>query len=124
MRDVAAAHRTAAEAGAAGERYILGGHNLRISEFMRTTADAAGTWTPWFELPRSIFRVLVRVGERLPGLSVLGNHLGAFEFWQPLNSGKAVQHLGLQARPWSDTLRDALDWYRRHGALGSEGRVV
>ncbi|MBM3122721.1 MAG: NAD-dependent epimerase/dehydratase family protein [Chloroflexi bacterium] len=124
VRDVAAAHLAAAEAGALGERYILGGHNLRIAEFMRSAALAAGARTPWFELPRPVLRVLVRTGERLPGLSVLGNHLGAFESWQPLDSRKAVKHLGLHARPWSETLRDSLDWYRRHGALGPATPVV
>jgi dihydroflavonol-4-reductase len=124
VRDVATAHLAAAEAGAVGERYILGGHNLRIAEFMRSVARAAGARTPWFELPRSVLRVLVRTGERLPGLSVLGNHLGAFESWQPLDSRKAVTHLGLHARPWSETLRDSLDWYRRHGALRPATPVV
>jgi len=55
---------------------------------------------------------------------VVGNHLGAFEFWQPLDSGKAARHLGLQARPWDETLRDSLDWYRRHGALRPATPVV
>lgn len=124
VRDVAQAHLAAAEAGVAGERYILGGHNLRLTEFMSSAARAAGARTPRFELPRSVLRVLVRTGERLPGLSVLGNHLGAFEFWQPLESGKASRQLGLRARPWDETLRDSLDWYRRHGALKPAGPVV
>jgi dihydroflavonol-4-reductase len=124
VRDVAAAQLAAAEAGAPGERYILGGHNLRLAEFMRSAAQAAGARTPRFELPRAALRVLVRTGERLPGLSVLGNHLGAFDYWQPLDSGKAVRHLGLHARPWSETLRDSIDWYRRHGALRPATPVV
>jgi dihydroflavonol-4-reductase len=124
VRDVAQAHLAAAEAGATGERYILGGHNLRLAEFMASVAQAAGVRPPAFELPRAVLRVLVRMGERLPGLSVLGNHVGAFEFWQPLDSGKAARHLGLRARPWSETVRDSLDWYRRHGALKPAGPVV
>ena len=124
VRDVASAHLSAAGSGAAGERYILGGHNLRIAEFMRRAALAAGARPPRLELPRSVLRVLVRTAERLPGLSVVGNHLGAFEFWQPLDSGKAARHLGLQARPWDETLRDSLDWYRRHGALRPATPVV
>ena len=124
VRDVAQAHLAAAERGVAGERYILGGHNLRVAGLMRSAALAAGARTPWFELPRSVLRVLVRTGERLPGLSVLGNHLGAFEFWQPLDSGKAARTLGLHARPWDETLRDSLNWYRRHGALRPATPVV
>jgi len=35
--------------------------------------------------------------------------------WQPLNSDKAQRELGLTARPFSDTARDTIAWFReRH----------
>lgn len=117
VRDVALAHLSAAETGRPAERYILGGHNMRVSEFIRSVALAAGVRPPRVEVPRAALRVLVRVGERLPGLSVLGNHLGAFDFWQPLDSGKAGRELGLRARAWDETLADSLAWYRQQGSL-------
>lgn len=124
VRDVARAHLRAAEVGVSGERYVLGGHNLRIAEFIRSIAEAARVRPPLFELPRSVLRALVRIGERLPGASALGNHLGAFETWQPLDSSKARRALGLDPRPWADTLRDSLEWYRGRGLLPREGSVV
>lgn len=124
VRDVALAHLSAAEKGRPGERYIVGGHNLRVSEFVRSVARAAGVRPPRAEVPRAVLRVLVRLGERLPGLSVLGNHLGAFDYWQPLDSSKAVRELGLRPRAWDETLADSLAWYRRHGALKAHGPMV
>jgi len=124
VRDVARAHVRAAEVGVNGERYLLGGHNLRIAEFMRTIAEAAHVRLPLFELPGPVLRALVRIGERLPGASAVGNHLGAFETWQPMDCSKARRALGMDPRPWADTLRDSLAWYRDHGVLPREGSVV
>lgn len=124
VRDVARAHVRAAEVGICGERTLVGGHNLRIADFMCTIAEAAHVRPPLFELPRPILRALVRIGERLPGASALGNHLGAFETWQPLDCSKARRTLGVDPRPWADTLRDSLAWYRDHGVLPRESTVV
>ena len=79
---------------------------------------------PRAEIPLPLLRVLVRIGERLPGASVLGNHLGAFEYWQPLNCSRAQRELGMPARPPADTLQDALRWYTDHGSLTRTMPVV
>src|SRR6266566_6249153 len=44
--DVAAGHLAAAEIGAIGERYILGGENLGLSEILGIVAEAAGRRAP------------------------------------------------------------------------------
>ena len=124
VRDVAEAHLRAAEIGVHGERYLLGGVNLRIDEFMRQVARLAHVPPPRAELPRALLRMLVRIGERLPGASVLGNHLGAFEYWQPLNCTRAQRELGMQVRPLAETLQDALRWYEDHGHLKRRLPVV
>jgi dihydroflavonol-4-reductase len=124
VRDVAEGHLRAAEAGARGERYILGGANLRICELMRQVAQLANVPPPRGEIPAGLLRVMVRIGERLPGASVLGNHLGAFEYWQPLNCTRAERELGFKPRPTVDTLTDALRWYEEHGALRRRTPVV
>ena len=125
VRDVAEGHLRAAEgAGVRGQRYILGGANLRISELMREVARRANVPPPRAEIPAALLRVMVRIGERLPGASVLGNHLGAFEHWQPLNCSRAERELGVRARPLDATLTDALRWYEEHGALKRRTAVV
>jgi dihydroflavonol-4-reductase len=124
VRDVAEGHLRAAEVGMRGERYLLGGVNLRISEFIRQVARLAHVTPPRTEIPLALLRVLVRIGERLPGASVLGNHLGAFEYWQPLNCSRAQRELGMPARPPADTLQDALRWYTDHGSLTRTMPVV
>ena len=124
VRDVAQGHLRAAEVGVRGERYLLGGANLRIVELIRQVARLAHVLPPRAEIPLALLRVLVRIGERLPGASVLGNHLGAFEYWQPLNCSRAERELGVRVRPPAATLQDALRWYADHGALKRTMPVV
>jgi dihydroflavonol-4-reductase len=124
VRDVAEGHLRAAEAGVGGQRYILGGVNLTIGDFMREVARLTAVRPPRAEIPVALLRVMVRVGERLPGASVLGNHLGAFEHWQPLNCARAERELGLKPRPLAATLTDTLRWYEEHGALKRRTAVV
>ena len=124
VRDVAEGHLRAAEVGVRGERYLLGGANLRTDEFIRLVASLAGVPPPRAEIPLAALPTLVRIGERLPGASVLGNHLGAFEYWQPLDCSRAQRELGMQTRPVAATLQDALCWYADHGALKRRMPVV
>jgi dihydroflavonol-4-reductase len=124
VRDVAEGHLRAAEVGARGERYILGGENVRIGDLMRQVARLAHVRPPRAEIPLGLLRLLVRVGERLPGASALGNHVGAFEYWQPLNCGRMERDLGVRARPLVSTLTDALRWYEEHGVLKRGAAVV
>ncbi len=110
VRDVAESHLRAADAGEAGERYVLGGHNLGWVEFVDRLA----------RLSRIRRRVLVvpaelagpaRLADGLPGPN-LGE--GAFfmaQNWR-VSSRKARRELGHAARPLSETLRATIDWYR------------
>ena len=110
VRDVAAGHLLAAEDGAAGERYVLGGHNLSWVEFIDRLA----------RLSRIRRRVLVvppeltgpaRLADGLPGPNLgEGAYLMAHN-WR-VSSARARRELGYTARPLSDTLRATVDWYR------------
>lgn len=46
VREVAMAQVRAGKVGRSGERYILGGHNLRLVEFLRLAAEVAGVRPP------------------------------------------------------------------------------
>jgi dihydroflavonol-4-reductase len=124
VRDVAEGHLLAADVGRHGERYILGGANVTIHAFMGEVARLAGVRPPRARVPLGLLRLLVRAAERLPGASVVGNHLGAFEHWQPLSSERAARELGFRARPLTETLADALRWYEQHGVLRPRTAVV
>ena len=126
VRDVAAGHIAAARQGKPGRRYILGGHNLTFREMQTVIAEAAVRKPPRSKLPSWLVRAVAEAGSFLgiPGT----HHLRAIHRWQPLDTTRAREELGLpEPIPFEQTCRDALDWFREHGHLkggvlsGSEG---
>jgi dihydroflavonol-4-reductase len=124
VRDVAQAQVRAAEAGQVGQRYILGGHNLPVRELMMRAASILGVPPPRWGLPLGVIDAAVWLGDRLPLLDVLGNHLRAVRQWQGYDCGKAVAQLGLQNRSVEETLRAAVAWYADNGYLTVRPAVV
>jgi len=115
VRDMADAHVAAVEGGRPGERYIIGGENMTIHRMLSVMADEAGRRPPWLRLPPGLVQVAGVVAGRL---DILGaDMLQAIRYFQPLDTSKAVTELGLSTRPFADTVRDALAWFRGHGYL-------
>jgi dihydroflavonol-4-reductase len=109
-RDVAAAHIAAAERGRIGQRYILGGHNLTLKDSLTMAAHASNVAPPRWEISRKVVDVLTGASNwlRLP----LPDNIKTMRFWQPLNSEKARRELGLSPRPFEETARDTVTWFR------------
>jgi dihydroflavonol-4-reductase len=114
-RDVAVAHIAAAERDAS-ERYIIGGHNLTLRQFLTVSAQAVEVAPPRIRLPRALVDAVVRLADALPGIE-LPDHGRTLHFWQPLSTLKAEKELGLVARPFEETLCDSVTWFREHGYL-------
>jgi len=115
VRDVALAHIRAAESGHPGERYIIGGHNMRLKEALDRVAIIAGVAPPRFQIPMWLLDGLVGLDDMLPFINLSGNHLRAVRRWQGYEISKARDELGYKPRPFDDTVRDALEWFREHG---------
>lgn len=129
--DLARALILAAERGRAGERYIIGGHNLQVSALLRQIAailrvpfrsvrvpgPLAGWAATWAEQ-----RALAgRAGQR-PFLSRELVDVVRFGRW--VDTSKARRELGIaDATPLETTLQKACSWYRRHRYLPPERGV-
>jgi dihydroflavonol-4-reductase len=124
VRDVARAQVRAAEVGRVGERYLLGGHNLEVRELMDRAASVLGVRRPRFAIPLGAVDAAVWLGDRLPFLDVLGNHLRAVREWQAYDCSKAIAELDLKTRPLEETLAAAVDWYVENGLLPRHAAVV
>jgi dihydroflavonol-4-reductase len=117
--DVAAGHLLAAQRGAPGERYILGGRNTTWPTLIDRVARLSDVHHPVVVLPREIARV-ARATEALglPGLvAAEGFELMAQE-WR-FSSAKAKRELGYTTRPLDETLRATIDWYTELIARGA-----
>ncbi len=121
--DVAAGHLLAFESGAAGERYILGGENMRLRQILLEIAAITGRPAPRVRLPHGIVLPIAHLAEawalvsgKEPFATVDGVRMARKLMFY--SSRKAQRELGFAPRPAVEALTDAVEWYRRHGYLG------
>ena len=114
VRDMAAAHMAAAERGAPGERYVIGGHNTSLAALFAETARLAGRREP-VAVGLAVVDGLMRVTDalRVPMVETVRT----VRYVQHLDGSKARRELGLVARPLEETLRDTLAWFGERGYL-------
>jgi dihydroflavonol-4-reductase len=121
VRDVAKGHLRAAERGRPGERYVLGGHDVRWVSLLERVAELSGVHHPLVVLPAqagSVARAAEAAG--LPGIVASEGIVLMAQNWR-YSSAKARRELGYRARALDRTLRDTIDWYRElidGGTLG------
>jgi dihydroflavonol-4-reductase len=110
VEDVAEGHLLAASRGVPGERYILGGQNLRWVEVIERIARLSGRRHPVLVLPpelSSTATALKRLG--LPGMPLEGIRIMAPD-WR-YSSARAKRELGYSARSANESLARTVDWY-------------
>ena len=110
VEDVARGHLLAAAKGRPGERYILGGENLRWSEVIERVAKISGLRHPLIVLPPQVALAadaLKRLGApfgTLEGIRLMAPN------WR-YSSAKARKELGYSPRSAAETLRHTVEWY-------------
>jgi dihydroflavonol-4-reductase len=122
VRDVARGHLLAAERGTAGQRYVLGGHDVRWVDLVDRMAELSGVRHPLVVLPPET-GTWARAVESLP-LSgpLLGEGILLMAQNWRYSSRKARRELGYRARSLDRTLRDTIEWHRElieSGRLGA-----
>lgn len=121
VRDVAEAHRAAAERGRCGERYLLGTVDLTHKAWRRLTADVVGVRPIAFTLPGDCVHLaaigvdlLRAVGLPIP---VEGNQLRLSTRMMFFNCEKSWRELGEPRFDIQDSLRDTYEWYKARGVV-------
>jgi dihydroflavonol-4-reductase len=118
--DVAMGHWLAFERGKVGERYILGGDNLALSDILALIAEIVGRPAPKIRLPRAaIYPIAVgmEIAARLTGWEpmVTIDALRMAKKKMYFSTAKAEQELGYKARPAHEAITDAIAWFRAEG---------
>jgi dihydroflavonol-4-reductase len=120
--DVADGHLLAFERGIIGERYILGGENLTLSEVLRIVCPLNGRRAPTLKLPANAILPVAYVAElvsrftgREPIVTVDAVKLARKKMF--FSIAKARRDLGYAPRPAADGFADAVDWFRANGYL-------
>lgn len=124
VEDVADGHLLAAEAGRPGDRYILGGDNLRWSEVMQCVARSAGRREPLIVIPPEVAAgARLLGGVRVPFVPLEGIRLMSPD-WR-YSSAKAERELGYAPRSATETIEHTVHWYLElleGGRLDRSGR--
>jgi dihydroflavonol-4-reductase len=122
--DVAMGHLLALEYGKIGERYVLGGVNMTLREILAQLAAITGRKPPRICLPHNLVLPLACLSEawartagrkKEPRVTLVGVRLARKKMF--FSAEKAKRLLGFEPRPMEEALRDAVDWFRRHGYL-------
>ena len=119
IADCTDGHLLAAEHGRSGERYILSGATLKVSDAVDLINAAAGTsieprWLP-LGLVRSIGLPLSRI---IPSPLVCPDVVRSLLHGHRYDSAKSRTELGLKYTPIADTFERTVAWFRAEGLIG------
>jgi dihydroflavonol-4-reductase len=122
VRDVAEGALAAEARGGRGERYILSGTRLSLSELARQWAAVTGRAAPRLAVPMTLARLAAPFAPawaRWRGRRPLftPESLRMLRTQPPTSHRKADIELGYQPRPLDETLRDTYAWMKNQGWL-------
>lgn len=129
VRDVAAAQLMAAEEAERGARFVLSGHERKLSELLTHVAQRFGGRAPGERLDAEAARQRAdaeeRAAEATKGRVPMPRELVDIINWGvPLSSARATEALGFAPRPLDETLDDAHAWFQRMKYVPREGQEV
>lgn len=124
IQDCVAGHLLAAERGERGERYLLNGLCMRVTDLLELAANVAGVTAT----PRLLPRPIATLGGAAAELAfrARGKHppvcremVRTLLHGHRYDGARAARELGLTYTPAEDTLRRTVDWARSEGLLRS-----
>ncbi len=120
VEDVAMGHWLAFERGKIGERYILGGDNLALSDILSIIADIVKRPAPTVKLPRAALypiaigmELIARLTKWEPMVTIDALRMSKKKMY--FSTAKAERELGYTSRPAREALADAITWFRAKG---------
>jgi dihydroflavonol-4-reductase len=120
--DVAAGHLAALQRGRIGERYILGGENVRLGTMLADVAEIVGRRPPTLRFPIApLYPIalgaewLARLTGKPPFATRDGLRMARHHMF--FNDAKARRELGYTSRPYREAIADAIAWFKQAGYL-------
>jgi dihydroflavonol-4-reductase len=118
--DVAAGHLAALRRGGIGERYILGGENVRLGAMLADIADIVGRRRPTLRFPIAALYPIALGAEWLAHLTgkepfATRDGLRMARHYMFFDDAKARRELGYTSRPYREAIADAIAWFKQAG---------
>lgn len=127
VEDVAEGHLLAAQRGRVGERYLLGGRNMTLKEFLDVLASLTGLPAPARRIPHSIAMAaaivdttLSRFTGREPRIPLEAVRISRHSMF--VNDAKARKELGYSPGAVEAALECAVNWYAANGYVNLASR--
>jgi dihydroflavonol-4-reductase len=122
-RDIASGLRAAMELGQPRVRYLLGGANLRLIEWLRIVGSLIGREVPRWQVSYPLALIVAYASEwaadhltgRMPMATITGVKLTRHSMH--FEAATSQEHLGLRSRTVQESARDAIAWFRQKGLL-------
>lgn len=122
-RDVAIGMIAAMRKGRTERRYLLGGHNYKLADWLRVLGSLTDRPLPRWTVPYPLAMTVAfcseawatHVSGRMPLATVTGVRLTRRSMF--VDPAPTLTELGLVARPVQESARDAVAWYRSLGWL-------
>lgn len=120
--DVADGHLAALRKGRIGERYILGGENVGLSDMLADICTIAGRRAPRWRFPIGMVMPVAYAAEGMARLTgrepfVTRDGLRMARYRMYFSASKAERELGFRARPYREAISDAIKWFEQAGYL-------
>ncbi|MGQ9618277.1 MAG: NAD-dependent epimerase/dehydratase family protein [Candidatus Aminicenantia bacterium] len=123
VKDVARGAILAFEGGKPDERYIIGGKNLKIKDFLEKIAEIGGVRAPHIKLPYWLAHLGGYLSEFLsyfifknyPRIPLSGIQMAKYGFF--VSTEKAERELGFCPSPIEPAIERAIDWYKKIGYI-------
>jgi dihydroflavonol-4-reductase len=118
VRDVAHAMLNAVEHGKSGERYIVSSADYSIKDILYLLSEITSIPAPRLQMPYTMALIYGWVAEtraRLTGTESTAsvNAIRTLNARRVVKSDKAQRELAFSVRPFADTLRDSVMWFRQ-----------
>ena len=122
VRDVARGLILAADKGQPGRHYIFSGAQVQVPELMEELARDIGYPAPSYQIPTVIARTAgilasayYRLLRRKPVFTAYS--IDVLRSNSLVSSARAREELGFISRPWQESIRDHVEWFRTEGML-------
>jgi dihydroflavonol-4-reductase len=122
VRDVARGLVLTAEKGQIGRHYIFSGAQVQVPELMAELARDIGYPAPTYRIPTMIARTAgilasayYRLLRRKPVFTAYS--IDVLRSNSLVSSTRAREELGFTSRPWQESIRDHVEWFRTEGML-------
>ncbi|WP_314830667.1 SDR family oxidoreductase [uncultured Streptococcus sp.] len=124
-RDVADCEILAMQYGRQGERYLAAGRHMTMEELLKNLEAVSGVAAPTRRIPLFLLNIIAQYNElyhRLTKRPILLSKAAVTSTEEEylrthFNSAKSQNELGAHFRPFEETLKDVLAWYKEHGYL-------